>query len=264
MRTEEIAKNNNNTASQSAKRAHSDMVFYRMITVFFALVAFVAFELYAHETSTDLKTAFSLVKVISYAALALFALCAVLHFVRFPKGVFACGKPMSFGFISVLSLAVSLFVSLTYQVREDFLLVILAFAAAVLAFVGYTFSRDFFILSCVSVLSIVLAAFPVVFVYGNLEYQLIASYATVAASLILNVAFCVISALACFGKNKKLSAWFFNMGYVRRYPLFVLPLIFFCAALFRLLVPSYFSYAVVFSIVCYVVFLVIYAFDSAK
>ena len=263
MRIEEFTKGNKNTGARSAKRTHSDFVFYRMITVFFALVAFVAFEFYAHGASS-LRNAGSLVGVLSYVFLALFVLSAVLHFVRFPKGVFAAGKPFSFGFIALLSLALSVFVSLTYQVSDDFSLVILAFAAAALAFVGYTFSRDFFILSCVSVVSILLAAFPVVFVYGNSASQLTASYATVAISFAISIAFCVLSAIACFGKNEKLSAWFFNMGYVRRYPLFVLPAVFSGAALLRLIFPSFFSYALIASIVCYVVFLVIYAFDSAK
>lgn len=262
MEIKEFAKDNKNTLS--AKRAHSDLVFYRMITVFIALVAFVAFELYAHAATTNLKTAFSLVGALSYVFLGVFGACGILHVLKFKKGVFGAGKPFSFGFVSLLSLALSAFVSLTYQVRDDFSLVILAFALAALAFVGYTFSRDFFILSCVSVVSIVLAAFPVLFVYGNSTSQLTASYVTVAISLAINLAFCVLSAIACSEKCEKLSTWFFNMGYVRRYPLFALPVVFSGAAVLRLLVPSYFSYAVVLSIVCYVVFLVIYAFDSAK
>ena len=67
-----------------------------------------------------------------------------------------------------------------------------------------------------------------------------------------------------YGKNAKLSRWFFNYGCVRVYPLYFLPAIAFCTSVVRLFAPAMFSYALIVSVIAYVVFLVMYAFDSAK
>ncbi len=255
--------NNKGLAAKKKKHSKGDVLFMRMLSIFALLVVYTVFELYAHSNGADLLAAFGVVKVGS----VIFGICAIvflaLCFIKKAQGAFGKGRVFSAGFISAVCAAACVFLSATYNVSDSSALIILAFVAAALVFVAYSFSRDFFLLSLVTVIGVVLAALPVLFVYSGVIRDVLA-YGSVIASFIVCAGFCVLSAAACFGKNEKLSKWFFNCGYVRRYPLFLLPAVCFAGAIIRLLLPVAFSYALIFSIVLYMVFLVIYAFDSAK
>ena len=251
---------NNGNASRGKKYSKNDMVFWRMAFIFAVLAAYTVFELYAHGNGVNIILA----NAVAVWGSLLFAAGAVVCFVlsRVKKG--SKDGVLTYGFLSAVSLALALFLSLTYEISDSSALIILAFASAALVFVGYSFSRDFFLLSVVSAVSVVMAAAPLLFVYRDGLMHTLTTYGSAAFSFVLCAAFCVLALIASFGKNEKLSDWFFNFGYVRRYPLFLLPAVCFAASVVRIALPAFFSYVIVFAIVLYMVFLVLYAFDSAK
>jgi hypothetical protein len=251
-------------AAKSKKTSAGDLTFCRVMALFATLVAYIIFELCAHNASANLLAMYHASNVLAIAfAVAAVAFLVVRHVVK-DNGVLGAGKVYSAGFIASACAGISLFIGLTYRVSESSALVILAFAAVALVFIAYTFSHDFFLLSLVTVVSIVLSLWPRLFVYNAGLFRNLADYASVAASFVICVAFCVLAFVACYGKSAKLSRWFFNLGYVRLYPLYLLPAVGFGASVIRLLAPAMFSYALIVAVIMYMIFLVMYAFDSAK
>ena len=256
--------NRNNGAAKKTKATDSDKIFNRVMALFCALVAYIVFELCAHNAGADLLLMYNASRILA----VLFAASAIAFFAvsRFCKedSALASGKTFSATFIACASAALSVFLAFSFSVSDSSALIIIAFAAVALAFVGYTFSRDFFLLSLVTVASIVLSLWPRLFVYNTGIFRDLANYASVAASFIICAAFCGLALAAYYGKNAKLSRWFFNFGCVRAYPLYLLPAITFSVSLVRLLAPALLSYALIVAVIVYMVFLVMYAFDSAK
>ncbi|MBQ7010631.1 MAG: hypothetical protein IJN63_02900 [Clostridia bacterium] len=260
MSINDVVNTKGRASAKNAKYSKSDITFWRMTAIFAVLAVYTVFELYAHSSGANVVVT----NGIAVWGSVLFALGAIVCFVLGRvKGNNALGI-LNFGFASAVLVALAVFLSLTYEISDSSALIILAFACAALAFVGYSFSRDFFLLSSVSMANIVLAAAPRLFVYSEGFMRDITVYGSVVLSFVLCAAFCVLALAACNGKSEKLSNWFFNFGYVRRYPLFLLPVVCFAVSVIRLIAPAFFSYSIVLAIVLYMVFLVIYAFDSAK
>ena len=251
-------------AAKAKKITAADFVFCRVMALFAALVAYIIFELCAHNASANLLAMYTASNVLTVGFAVAAVAFLIVRFVVKGEGVFGAGKVYSAGFIASACAGLSLFLGLTYRISESSALVILAFAAVALVFIAYTFSHDFFLLSLVTVISIVLSLWPRLFVYNAGLFRNLADYASVAVSFIVCAAFCVLALVACKGSSAKLSRWFFNLGYVRLYPLYLLPAVCFGVSVVRLLAPAMLSYALIVAVIMYMVFLVMYAFDSAK
>ncbi len=253
-----------NVTAKKARMNAADFIFYRIIALFAVLVAYTVFELCSHNAGADLLAMYNAARI----AAAAFAVAAVAFLVvRLAvkkHGIFGTGKVFSAGFIACVCAGLSVFLGLTFRISESGALIILAFTAVALVFVGYSFSRDFFLLSLVTVISVVLSLLPRLFIYHNGIFHILVNYGSVAASFAVCAAFCVLALIACYGKSAKLSRWFFNLGYVRLYPLYLLPAVSFSTSLIRLFAPAMLSYSIVVTAVMYMIFLVMYAFDSAK
>lgn len=254
----------NDGIAKKANASDSDKIFNRLMALFGALVCFIIFELCAHNTNANLLAMYDASKVLAVVCAVLAVCFFALSFVCKNHKVLGTGKTFSARFIACAFAVLSCFLAFSFSVSDSSALIILAFTAVALAFVGYTFSRDFFLLSLVTVASIVLSLWPRLFVYNAGVFRDLANYASVAAAFVICAAFCALTLVAYYGKNAKLSRWFFNYGCVRVYPLYFLPAIAFCTSVVRLFAPAMFSYALIVSVIAYVVFLVMYAFDSAK
>ncbi|MBQ2734070.1 MAG: hypothetical protein IJF74_07915 [Clostridia bacterium] len=256
--------NKKNGAAKKAKISAADFVFYRVMALFALLVVYIIFELVAHNSGTDVLVMVNVANICTVLLAVAAAVFFVLSLTVKKNGVFGSGKVLSAGFIAGALAGLAVFVGFTFHISESSALVILAFAAVALVFIGYTFSRDFFLLSLVTVALTVLSLWPKLFVYSNGIYRDLANYLSVAVAFVICAAFCVLVLVACYGKSAKLSRWFFNLGYVRLYPLYLLPAAGFAVSLIRLFAPAILSYALVITVVMYMIFLVMYAFDSAK
>lgn len=256
--------NKKNGSVKKAKISGSDFIFYRIMALFIALVAYIIFELCAHNAGANVLAMYYASKISAAAfAVAAAAFLAVRHIVK-NRGALGCGKVFSAGFIACVCAGLSVFLAFTFHISESGVLIILAFAAVALVFVGYSFSRDFFLLSLVTVVSLILSLWPRLFIYNGGTFNALAKYGSVAASFVICGGFCVLALIACYGKSAGLSRWFFNFGYVRLYPLYLLPAMGFAVSVVRLVAPAMLSYAIVATVVMYMIFLVMYAFDSAK
>ncbi len=256
--------NKKDVTAKKAKISGTDFIFYRIMALFAVLVAYIIFELCAHNGGANLIAMYN-ASVISAVVFALAAAAfLVVRVIVKKRGALGSGKVLSAGFIACVCAALSVFLGLSFHISESGALIIIAFAAVALVFVGYSFSRDFFLLSVVTVVSLVLSLWPRLFIYNGGIFKIIADYGSVAVSFVLCAAFCVLALVACYGKSAKFSRWFFNLGYVRLYPLYILPAAGFAVSLVRLFAPAILSYAIVFTVVMYMIFLVMYAFDSAK
>ena len=256
--------NKKNGAVKKTRMSPADFVFYRVLSLFALLVLYIVFELCAHNSGSNMLAMYKAANVCTIIFAAAAVVFAVIKLLVKQNGVFGSGKVFSAGFIAGACAGLAVFVGFTFHISESSALVILAFAAVALVFISYTFSRDFFLLSLVTVISIVLSLWPKLFVYPCGIIRDIANYASVAVSFVICAAFCALALVACYGKSAKLSRWFFNNGYVRLYPLYLLPAVGFSISLVRLFLPAFFSYALVVTVVMYMIFLVVYAFDSAK
>ena len=250
----------NNSSASSAK---GDFVFTRMIILFLVMVAYTVFELYAHGNNVDVITASLAVNISSAVFAAAGVILAVIALVSLKNKRSESFKVCTPGFFAGICLALAVMLCLTYAVSAHSLIII-AFAAVALVFVGYTFSRDFFMLSAATLFSYVLASLPGMFLLPEGGISNLINYGSVALVAVIAVAFAALSFAACFGKNEKLSDWFFNMGYVRRYPLFVFPVIWIALSVIGIFAASLYPYALVGAIIVYAAFLIVYTFDSAN
>ncbi|MGN1474011.1 MAG: hypothetical protein ACI4WZ_08040 [Eubacteriales bacterium] len=250
--------------SQDSKRfpkntSRGDFIFNRMAFLCALLIVFVFFVLYAPQSIVFFYHAVPVI------AALLLVLSLVFFWIHRKAGSKDTERLFSLSFLSRTALVSALLVSLTFAVREQASLVLVAFAVVGLVFVRYNYSHDFFWLSAAFFAGILLAVLPrilVIFPGNNINYIL--SVASAVLSVAVAAAFCGVSCAALSGTNPGLSSRFFNVGYVRRYPLFLLPAVSVCCTAIRFFIPKFFSYALIAAVILYFVFLVIYAFDSAK
>ncbi len=256
--------NKKNVPAKKAKMTGTDFVFCRIMALFAVLVAYTIFELCAHNAGANLVAMYNAARILTVVFAVAAAAFLVVSIIAKQHTVFGAGKVLSAGFIACVCAGLSVFLGFTFHISESSALIILAFATVALVFVGYSFSRDFFLLSLVTVVSLVLSLWPRLFIYNFGLLKILADYGSVAVSFAVCAAFCVLCLVACYGKSAKFSRWFFNLGYVRLYPLYLLPAVGFAVSLVRLFAPALLSYALVITVVMYMIFLVMYAFDSAK
>lgn len=247
---------------QSGKRSYSpewsNLVFNRMAFLAGLLVVFVLFVLYAPQ-----KIHFFYYAVPVFAGL-LFVLSVFLFFFGRSRTDQSRERAFSFSFLAWTALISAFLVSCTFAMKEPAILILAASAAVGLAFVRYTYSHDFFWLSLSFFAGLILAVLPRAIVIFPGNTNAVISVVCAVLAVLLSAAFCCVALAALSGKHSALSDRFFNAGYVRRYPLFLLPVISVCCSAVRLFAPRGFSYALIASVVLYFVFLVIYAFDNAQ
>lgn len=176
----------------------------------------------------------------------------------FPRNIrFASLSPR---FVTTVLAAYVLLFRLTFTFTDVSYGIIASFILFGIVLIRHLTSADFFYLSLVCFLDLLLAYYPRISNFGGLPKDTM-SYAAAGAALFITVLFFVFALVFLKARDLKLSKRFFDRGVNRVYPLFVLPACFLALSAVRMFIPAAFPVAAIVFFIFYLLVMVAYAFD---